>query len=151
MDSILELAFFHLFVARKRRRTPHGLNAIGPVWDGNEVWLLAAGGTLYFAFPLLYASSSAVFIFPSDRARLLMLRGLGVSKAGVTTSIASDVGRNGSGTALRSRQYPAGSLSLAQHLESRAWRELDEQATFSRHVDVVYVQPRSQGILIGLP
>ena len=32
------------------------LRAIGPVWDGNEVWLLAAGGTLFFAFPLLYAS-----------------------------------------------------------------------------------------------
>ena len=31
------------------------LRSIGPVWDGNEVWLLAAGGTLYFAFPLLYA------------------------------------------------------------------------------------------------
>ena len=27
------------------------MRAIGPVWDGNEVWLLAAGGTLYFAFP----------------------------------------------------------------------------------------------------
>jgi cytochrome bd ubiquinol oxidase subunit II len=27
------------------------LRAIGPVWDGNEVWLIAAGGTLYFAFP----------------------------------------------------------------------------------------------------
>ena len=38
----------------ERRRV---MRAIGPVWDGNEVWLLAAGGTLYFAFPLLYASS----------------------------------------------------------------------------------------------
>jgi len=30
--------------------------AIGPVWDGNEVWLIAAGGTLFFALPTLYAS-----------------------------------------------------------------------------------------------
>ena len=29
------------------------LRSIGPVWDGNEVWLLAGGGTLYFAFPAL--------------------------------------------------------------------------------------------------
>jgi cytochrome d ubiquinol oxidase subunit II len=29
------------------------MRAIGPVWDGNEVWLIAAGGTLYFAFPRL--------------------------------------------------------------------------------------------------
>ena len=35
------------------------LASIGPVWDGNEVWLLAAGGTLYFAFPALYAAASA--------------------------------------------------------------------------------------------
>ena len=36
--------------------------SIGPVWDGNEVWLLAGGGTLYFAFPALYASASAASI-----------------------------------------------------------------------------------------
>ena len=29
------------------------IQSIGPVWDGNEVWLLAGGGTLFFAFPLL--------------------------------------------------------------------------------------------------
>jgi cytochrome d ubiquinol oxidase subunit II len=34
------------------------------VWDGNEVWLLAGGGTLYFAFPLLYASSFSGFYLP---------------------------------------------------------------------------------------
>ena len=34
------------------------------MWDGNEVWLLAGGGTLYFAFPLLYASSFSGFYLP---------------------------------------------------------------------------------------
>jgi len=38
--------------------------SIGPVWDANEVWLLAAGGTLYFAFPELYASSFSGFYLP---------------------------------------------------------------------------------------
>jgi cytochrome d ubiquinol oxidase subunit II len=33
------------------------INAIGPIWDGNEVWLVAAGGTLFFAFPKAYASA----------------------------------------------------------------------------------------------
>lgn len=32
------------------------LNAIGPVWDGNEVWLLTAGGALFAAFPIVYAT-----------------------------------------------------------------------------------------------
>ena len=32
------------------------LNAVGPVWDGNEVWLLTAGGATFAAFPLWYAS-----------------------------------------------------------------------------------------------
>ncbi len=55
------------------------LRAIGPVWDGNEVWLLAAGGTLYFAFPLLYASSFSGFYLPLMIVLwLLMLRGLGI-------------------------------------------------------------------------
>ncbi len=55
------------------------IRAIGPVWDGNEVWLLAAGGTLYFAFPLLYASSFSGFYLPLMIVLwLLMLRGIGI-------------------------------------------------------------------------
>ncbi len=64
-------------------RTPNErrtiMRAIGPVWDGNEVWLLAAGGTLYFAFPLLYASSFSGFYLPLMIVLwLLMLRGIGI-------------------------------------------------------------------------
>ena len=32
------------------------VNAIGPVWDGNEVWLLTGGGALFAAFPIVYAT-----------------------------------------------------------------------------------------------
>jgi len=60
----------------ERRRI---LRAIGPVWDGNEVWLLAAGGTLYFAFPQLYASSFSGFYLPLMMVLwLLMLRAIGI-------------------------------------------------------------------------
>ncbi len=34
-------------------------NAQGPFWDGNEVWLIAAGGVTFAAFPLAYARCSA--------------------------------------------------------------------------------------------
>ena len=55
------------------------VRSIGPVWDGNEVWLLAAGGALYFAFPLLYASSFSGFYLPLMMVLwLLMLRGVGI-------------------------------------------------------------------------
>jgi cytochrome d ubiquinol oxidase subunit II len=55
------------------------LRTIGPVWDGNEVWLIAAGGALYFAFPLVYASSFSGFYLPLMMVLwLLMLRGIGV-------------------------------------------------------------------------
>ncbi len=58
------------------------LRTIGPVWDGNEVWLLAAGGTLFFAFPLLYASSFSGFYLPLMMVLwLLMLRGIGIELA----------------------------------------------------------------------
>jgi cytochrome d ubiquinol oxidase subunit II len=64
----------------ERRRI---LRAIGPVWDGNEVWLLVAGGTLYFAFPLLYASSFSGFYLPLMMVLwLLMLRGIGIELRG---------------------------------------------------------------------
>ena len=55
------------------------LRSIGPVWDGNEVWLLAAGGTLYFAFPMLYASSFSGFYLPLMIVLwLLILRAIGI-------------------------------------------------------------------------
>ena len=69
----------YLAVARTRDDRRRILRAIGPVWDGNEVWLVAAGGTLYFAFPLLYASSFSGFYLPLIMVLwLLMLRGMGI-------------------------------------------------------------------------
>ena len=67
------------FVAKSSEERRMVLRAIGPVWDGNEVWLLAAGGTLYFAFPALYASSFSGFYLPLMIVLwLLMLRGIGI-------------------------------------------------------------------------
>jgi len=55
------------------------LNSIGPVWDGNEVWLLAGGGTLFFAFPAAYASGFSGFYLPLMMVLwLLILRGTAV-------------------------------------------------------------------------
>jgi len=57
--------------------------AIGPVWDANEVWLLAAGGTLYFAFPALYAASFSGFYLPLMMVLWLLIgRGLGLELRG---------------------------------------------------------------------
>ncbi len=44
-----------LFARDDRERRVH-LNAVGPVWDGNEVWLLTGGGALFAAFPKVYAT-----------------------------------------------------------------------------------------------
>ena len=66
-------------VARNHDERRLILRAIGPVWDGNEVWLIASGGALFFAFPLLYASSFSGFYLPLMIVLwLLMLRGVGV-------------------------------------------------------------------------
>jgi cytochrome d ubiquinol oxidase subunit II len=55
------------------------MRSIGPVWDGNEVWLLAGGGTLYFAFPLLYASAFSGFYLPLMIVLWLLIgRGLSI-------------------------------------------------------------------------
>src|SRR5690554_7898945 len=47
----------HLFFAKTKEEKKAVTNAIGPFWDANEVWLIAAGGVLFFAFPTLYASA----------------------------------------------------------------------------------------------
>jgi cytochrome d ubiquinol oxidase subunit II len=67
------------FVGHTAKERETTLSTIGPVWDGNEVWLLAAGGTLYFAFPVLYAASFSGFYLPLIMVLwLLILRAIGL-------------------------------------------------------------------------
>jgi cytochrome bd ubiquinol oxidase subunit II len=69
----------HLLVAKTDEERRQVLASVGPVWDGNEVWLIAAGGTLYFAFPALYASSFSGFYLPLMMVLwLLILRGVSI-------------------------------------------------------------------------
>jgi cytochrome bd ubiquinol oxidase subunit II len=49
------VGLLHLWVARTDKERNQTLRSIGPVWDGNEVWLIAAGGMLLAIFPVLYA------------------------------------------------------------------------------------------------
>ena len=51
----LGVGALHLFVSEDRDRRIF-LNAIGPIWDGNEVWLVTGGGALFAAFPEVYAT-----------------------------------------------------------------------------------------------
>jgi cytochrome bd ubiquinol oxidase subunit II len=75
----LGVGIVYLFVAKTEQERQHALRAIGPVWDGNEVWLLAASGTLFFAFPLLYASAFSGFYLPLMIVLwLLILRGMSI-------------------------------------------------------------------------
>lgn len=75
----LGAGIIHLGVARTEAERRAVLATIGPVWDGNEVWLLAAGGTLYFAFPVLYASGFSGFYLPLMMVLwLLVLRGIAI-------------------------------------------------------------------------
>src|SRR6266571_7306120 len=69
----------HLWAAKTDEERRLILQAIGPVWDGNEVWLIAAGGTLFFAFPVLYASSFSGFYLPLTIVLWLLIgRALGI-------------------------------------------------------------------------
>ena len=49
------VGILHLFLKDEHEKRI-SINAIGPVWDGNEVWLLTAGGALFAAFPIVYAT-----------------------------------------------------------------------------------------------
>ncbi|MEO0732919.1 MAG: cytochrome d ubiquinol oxidase subunit II [Bacteroidota bacterium] len=54
---------WHLFF-RKEESRRIALNAVGPVWDGNEVWLVIGGGTLFAGFPVVYASLFSAMYIP---------------------------------------------------------------------------------------
>ncbi|WP_116125856.1 cytochrome d ubiquinol oxidase subunit II [Lewinella sp. IMCC34183] len=54
---------WHLFF-RKEESRRIALNAVGPVWDGNEVWLVIGGGTLFAGFPVVYATLFSAMYIP---------------------------------------------------------------------------------------
>lgn len=73
----------HLFFAKSEEDKKAITNAIGPFWDANEVWLIASGGVLFFAFPTLYASSFSGFYLPLIMILwLLIFRAIGLELRG---------------------------------------------------------------------
>src|ERR1700744_4643785 len=56
----LGIGALHLFTDKDEERRIM-LNSIGPVWDGNEVWLVTGGGALFVAFPNAYATAFSGF------------------------------------------------------------------------------------------
>lgn len=73
----------HLFLAKTEKDKKAITSAIGPFWDANEVWIIAAGGVLFFAFPTLYASSFSGFYLPLIMILwLLIFRAIGLEMRG---------------------------------------------------------------------
>lgn len=73
----------HLFFAKTEDEKKAIVKSIGPFWDANEVWLIAAGGVLFFAFPTLYASAFSGFYLPLMLVLwLLIFRAVGLELRG---------------------------------------------------------------------
>ena len=69
----------HLVVARTDQERREVLGAIGPLWDGNEVWLLAGGGAMFLAFPrTLAAGFSGFYLAMFMAVWTLILRGISI-------------------------------------------------------------------------
>jgi cytochrome d ubiquinol oxidase subunit II len=75
----LGAGLLHLFIAKSDAERVTVIRSIGPVWDGNEVWLLASGGTIFAVFPLLYATAFSGFYLPLMMVLWLLVgRALGI-------------------------------------------------------------------------
>jgi len=73
----------HLLLAKNEAERKAVFAAIGPYWDGNEVWLLAGGGTLFLAFPpVLAAAFSGMYLAMFLVVWALILRGLSIELRG---------------------------------------------------------------------
>src|SRR4051794_2064550 len=59
----LGVGALHLWIGRTDEEREQATAAIGPVWNGNEVWLIASGGVLFMAFPAAYASAFSGLYF----------------------------------------------------------------------------------------
>ncbi len=70
----------YLFVARTDEERQLVLKAIGPVWKGNEVWLVAGGGLLFLAFPKVFAAGFSGFYLALNLVLwFLIMRGLSIA------------------------------------------------------------------------
>jgi cytochrome d ubiquinol oxidase subunit II len=67
------VGILHLALARNDDERRVSLNSIGPVWDGNEVWIVLGGGALFAAFPLVYASLFSGFYSAMMLVLLVMI------------------------------------------------------------------------------
>jgi cytochrome bd ubiquinol oxidase subunit II len=75
----LGVGVLYPFVSRTDTERRLVLNSIGPVWDGNEVWLVLGGGALFAAFPLVYASLfSGFYLAMMGLLLVLILRALSI-------------------------------------------------------------------------
>jgi cytochrome d ubiquinol oxidase subunit II len=71
--SDMGVGILHMPLARDDVERRTFLNSIGPVWDGNEVWLVIAGGVLFAVFPLVYASLFSGFYLAFMLVLLVMI------------------------------------------------------------------------------
>jgi cytochrome bd ubiquinol oxidase subunit II len=76
----LGTAILHPFVARTDSERRVSLNAVGPVWEGNQVWFILGGGAAFAAWPPLYAASFSGFYL----AMFLVLAGLILRPVAIT-------------------------------------------------------------------
>ena len=67
----LGVGTLHLWIARTDEERRISLNAIAPVWDGNEVWLVAWGASLFLAFPRAFAVAFSEAIVLEEEALLV--------------------------------------------------------------------------------
>ncbi len=75
----LGVGALHPWVAKTAEERRICVNAIGPVWNGNEVWLIAAGGMMLVAFPRVYASGfSGFYLALMAVLWLLLMRGIAI-------------------------------------------------------------------------
>ena len=72
----LGVGILHPFVPKNDREKRIAINAIGPVWDGNEVWLVTFGGALFAAFPEAYAT-----VFSGFYIAFMLLLGALIARA----------------------------------------------------------------------
>jgi transposase InsO family protein len=125
MGSISESVPFHLFAKREEDRRVL-LNAIGPVWDGNEVWLVTGGGALFAGFPDAYATVFSGFYIPFMLLLVsLIFRAVAIEFRG---KVSSPMWRRMWDIAFAKRGYPEsitvdnGSESCSRMMDAWAYR-----------------------------
>ena len=145
------VGMLHGLVGKDEAGRRAAINTIGPLWDGNEVWLIVAGAGMFAAFPGWYATMFSAYNLPL----VLLLAACGSSTSSVSSTPAASATSASASASASSTGAASGAKFLGcmvtdtggindKSFNQSAWQGMQEAAAANPNITVKYLQSTTQ-------